>query len=124
MPVSRLVPTPARACRTLAPMVGAIAAGNCIMLKPGSYSPACSHTISRLVQRYLDPDCVKVAEGDRAVTNALLEERFDKICFTGSGYVGQLVLEKAAKHLTPCILELGGSCRQQGRDVKAAAPWV
>jgi acyl-CoA reductase-like NAD-dependent aldehyde dehydrogenase len=93
---------------TLAPMVGAIAAGNCIMLKPGSYSPACSHTLSRLVQRYLDPECVKVAEGDRAVTNALLDQRFDKICFTGSGYVGQLVLEKAAKHLTPCILELGG----------------
>lgn len=78
------------------------------MIKPGSYAPACSHTISRLVQKYLDPECVKVAEGDRAVTTALLDERFDKICFTGSGFVGKIVLQAAAKHLTPCLLELGG----------------
>lgn len=93
---------------SLAPMVGAIAAGNCVLCKPGSYAPACSHTISRLVHKYLDRACIRVAEGDRAVTAALLDERFDKICFTGSGFVGKLVLEKAAKHLTPCILELGG----------------
>ena len=89
-------------------MVGAIAAGNCVMVKPGSYAPACSHAIARLVHAYLDQSCVRVAEGDRAVTTALLDERFDKICFTGSGYVGKLILEKAAKHLTPCLLELGG----------------
>jgi aldehyde dehydrogenase (NAD+) len=78
------------------------------MIKPGAYSPVCSHTISRLVQKYLDPDCFRVAEGDRSVTSALLEQRFDKICFTGSGFVGKLVLAAAAKHLTPCMLELGG----------------
>ena len=60
------------------------------------------------MQKYLDGECIKVAEGDRAVTNALLEERFDKICFTGSGYVGKMILQAAAKHFTPCMLELGG----------------
>lgn len=79
-----------------------------MVLKPGAYAPVCSHTISRLVQKYLDPECIKVAEGDRTVTAALLEQRFDKICFTGSGFVGKLVLSAAAKHLTPCLLELGG----------------
>jgi aldehyde dehydrogenase (NAD+) len=76
---------------TLAPVVGAIAGGNCVMIKPGSYAPASSHAISRLVQKYLDPSCIKVAEGDRAVTTQLLEQRFDKICFTGSGFVGKIV---------------------------------
>jgi len=79
-----------------------------VMVKPGAYAPASSHTLSRLIQKYLDPECIKVAEGDRAVTGALLEQRYDKICFTGSGFVGKIVLESAAKHLTPCILELGG----------------
>jgi len=78
------------------------------MIKPGSYAPASSHAISRLVQKYLDGECIKVAEGGRKVTGQLLEERYDKICFTGSGFVGKIVLEAAAKHLTPCILELGG----------------
>ena len=56
----------------------------------------------------MDPSCVAVAEGDRTVTTALLENRFDKICFTGSGYVGKIVAAAAAKQLTPCLLELGG----------------
>ena len=56
----------------------------------------------------MDPSCVAVAEGDRTVTAALLENRFDKICFTGSGYVGKIVAAAAAKQLTPCLLELGG----------------
>ena len=92
---------------TFAPLVGALAGGNCIMIKPGAYAPASSHTISRLVQKYLDNDCVKVAEGDRTVTGVILEQRFDKICFTGSGFVGKIVLQAAAKHLTPCMLEVG-----------------
>ena len=56
----------------------------------------------------MDTSCVAVAEGDRTVTAALLENRFDKICFTGSGYVGKIVAAAAAKQLTPCLLELGG----------------
>ena len=64
--------------------------GNCALLKPGSYAPATSHVISRLVQQYLDPAAIVVAEGDREVTTALLDQRFDKIFFTGSGFVGIL----------------------------------
>jgi len=91
-----------------APLVGAIAGGNCALLKPGSYAPATSHVISRLVQQYLDPAAIVVAEGDREVTTALLDQRFDKIFFTGSGFVGKIILQAAAKHFTPCLLELGG----------------
>lgn len=64
---------------TFAPLVGAIAGGNCVMIKPGSYAPASSHAISRLVQKYLDGECIKVAEGGRKVTGQLLEERYDKV---------------------------------------------
>jgi len=93
---------------TLGPVVGAIAGGNCVVIKPGAYARASSHSIARLLLKHMDPTCVAVAEGDRTVTAALLEQRFDKICFTGSGYVGKIVAEAAAKHLTPCLLELGG----------------
>mmetsp|Transcript_1860 Transcript_1860/g.2130 ORF Transcript_1860/g.2130 Transcript_1860/m.2130 type:complete len:536 (+) Transcript_1860:121-1728(+) len=93
---------------SLAPMVGAIAAGNCIIMKPGSYAKASSNAMARLVNKYLDPDCIRVVEGNRKVTGALLEEKFDKIFFTGSGYVGRIIATAAAKHLTPCALELGG----------------
>ena len=93
---------------TMAPLVAAIAAGNCVMVKPGSFAQHTSHALSRLIQRYLDPECIKVAEGDKDVTTALLEERWDKIAFTGSAYVGRIVAQAAAKHLTPCLLELGG----------------
>jgi len=93
---------------TLGPVVGAIAGGNCVVIKPGAYARASSHSIARLVLKYMDPSSVAVAEGDRTVTAALLENRFDKICFTGSGYVGKIVAAAAAKQLTPCLLELGG----------------
>ncbi len=93
---------------TLAPVVGALAAGNCVVIKPGSYAVESSHVISRLVSKYMDPKVVRVAEGDRKVTSALLSEHFDHIFFTGSGFVGKIVAEAAAKHLTPVVLELGG----------------
>ena len=92
----------------LAPLVGAIAGGNCVLLKPGSYAVNTSHCIARLFNKYMDTDCIRVAEGDRKVTSAILDQAFDKIFFTGSGYVGKIVAAAAAKHLTPCILELGG----------------
>ena len=91
---------------TLAPVVGALAAGNCVVIKPGSYAVESSHTISRLVAKYMDPKVVRVAEGDRKVTAALLKEYFDHIFFTGSGFVGKIVAEAAAKNLTPVVLEL------------------
>merc|ERR1711972_1243833 len=93
---------------TLAPVVGAIAGGNCILIRPGSYSVQTSHAICRLVDKYLDKECIRVAEGDRHLTAKILQERFDLIVFTGSEFVGKVVAEAAAKHLTPTILELGG----------------
>eukprot|EP01065_Artemidia_motanka_P015357 TRINITY_DN191_c0_g1_i1.p1 TRINITY_DN191_c0_g1~~TRINITY_DN191_c0_g1_i1.p1 ORF type:complete len:535 (+),score=213.34 TRINITY_DN191_c0_g1_i1:69-1673(+) len=93
---------------TLAPVVGALAGGNCVLIRPGSYAVETSHAICRLVDRYLDKECVKVAEGDRHLTTKILEHKFDTIFYTGSGFVGKIVAEAAAKHLTPCVLELGG----------------
>merc|ERR1712159_8951 len=64
--------------------------------------------MAELIPRYMDQNCIKCVEGNRHVTTALLEQKFDMIFFTGSPYVGRIVAEAAAKHLTPCVLELGG----------------
>eukprot|EP00756_Hemistasia_phaeocysticola_P031040 Hpha_TRINITY_DN16327_c0_g1::TRINITY_DN16327_c0_g1_i3::g.59555::m.59555/K00128/ALDH; aldehyde dehydrogenase (NAD+) len=93
---------------TLAPVVGALAGGNCVVIRPGSYAVETSHAICRLVDRYMDKEAVRVAEGDRHMTTKILEQKFDTIFFTGSGFVGKLVAQAAAKHLTPTVLELGG----------------
>ncbi|MFN8037510.1 MAG: aldehyde dehydrogenase family protein [Acidimicrobiia bacterium] len=92
----------------LTPLVGAIAAGNCVVLKPSELAPATSTTLARLVPQYLDPECVAVVEGAVPETQALLAERWDHILYTGNGTVGRVVMEAAAKHLTPVTLELGG----------------
>lgn len=93
---------------TFSPLVGAIAAGNCAVIKPGSYAPETSHAMARLITRYMDKDAIMVCEGNRDLTDALLNERFDCIFYTGSGYVGKIVAKAAAEHLCPVILELGG----------------
>jgi acyl-CoA reductase-like NAD-dependent aldehyde dehydrogenase len=92
----------------LQPLVGAIAAGNCAVVKPSEVSANSSATIARLLPRYLDKDCYKVFEGDVSATITLLEEKFDYIFATGSIAVGRSVMAAAAKHLTPVTLELGG----------------
>ncbi len=92
----------------LSPMVGAIAAGNCVIGKPSEVAPHTSAVIARLVPQYLDQDCIAIVEGAVAETTALLAERFDHIFYTGNGRVGRVVMEAAAKHLTPITLELGG----------------
>ena len=92
----------------LAPLVGAVAAGNCAVLKPSEHTPACSALLARLVPEYLDPDAVAVVEGDGQTTQTLLDQAFDHCFFTGSPEVGKLVMAGAAKHLTPVTLELGG----------------
>ena len=92
----------------LAPLVAALAAGNCALLKPSELAPATSAVVAELVPRYLDPEAVIVIEGGVAVTTDLLSHPFDHILFTGSTRVGQVVMEAAAKHLTPVTLELGG----------------
>lgn len=91
-----------------APLVAAIAAGNCAVLKPSELAPATSALIAELVPRYLDASCFSVVEGAVEETTALLRERFDHILYTGGGHVGRIVMTAAAKHLTPVTLELGG----------------
>ena len=90
------------------PLVGALAAGNCCMVKPSAYSPATSAVIKRILEEIFDPEYVTVVEGGRQENQALLEQRFDYIFFTGGVTVGKQVMEKAARHLTPVTLELGG----------------
>lgn len=93
---------------SLAPLIGALSAGNCAVLKPSAYTPASSHALAELVAASLPPELVTVVEGGREENTALLEEHFDYIFFTGSPEVGRFVMEKAARHLTPVTLELGG----------------
>ncbi|WP_151478687.1 aldehyde dehydrogenase family protein [Streptomyces albicerus] len=92
----------------LAPMVGALAAGNAVVAKPSELAPATSAILARLLPRYLDSDAVAVVEGGIPETTALLAERFDHIFYTGNGTVGRIVMTAAAQHLTPVTLELGG----------------
>jgi len=92
----------------LSPLVGALAAGNCVVVKPAPYAPHTSHALTELLCKYMDNKAIKVVEGDRHVTDALLKERFDTIFFTGSGFVGKIVAKAAAEHLCPVVLELGG----------------
>ena len=93
---------------TMEPLVGAVAAGNCCMVKPSAYSPAVSEVVSMLVEEVFDPGHVSCVLGGRAENTALLDQRFDYIFFTGGTKVGRLVMEKASAHLTPVSLEMGG----------------
>lgn len=93
---------------TLAPLIGAIAAGNCCVLKPSKDAPAVSRMIRRIMEEAFPPGFVAVVEGGREENQKLLSEKFDHIFFTGSKAVGKVVMEKAAVHLTPVTLELGG----------------
>ncbi len=93
---------------SLAPVAGALAAGNAVVLSPSEQAPAISRTLAQLVPAYLDSSAVRVVEGGIPETTELLEQRWDHIFYTGNGAVGRIVLEAAAKHLTPVTLELGG----------------
>ena len=93
---------------SLAPIVGAIAAGNCAVLKPSELAPASSAALARCIGEFLDPDAIAVVEGAVEETQALLAQRWDKIFYTGNGRVGRIVMAAAAEHLTPVTLELGG----------------
>jgi aldehyde dehydrogenase (NAD+) len=92
----------------LGPLVGALAAGNCAVLKPSEITAHTSGVLARLVPRYLDPEAVALVEGAVPETTALLGERFDHIFYTGNGRVARVVMEAAARNLTPVTLELGG----------------
>jgi len=92
----------------ISPLVGAIAAGNCAVLKPSEISTHTSSAIANLIQKTFDPAYIAVVEGDADTSKALLAEKFDHIFFTGGTAIGKIVMEAAAKHLTPVTLELGG----------------
>jgi aldehyde dehydrogenase (NAD+) len=93
---------------TLGPAVGAIAAGNTVVLKPSEIAPASADLMAELVPRYLDSDAIAVVEGDGAVSQELIAQGFDRVFFTGGTEIGRKVYEGAAPHLTPVTLELGG----------------
>jgi aldehyde dehydrogenase (NAD+) len=93
---------------TLGPAVGAIAAGNAMVLKPSEVAPASSALMAELVPRYLDSDAITVVEGDGAVSQELIAQGLDRVLFTGGAEIGRKVYEGAARHLTPVTLELGG----------------
>lgn len=93
---------------SLAPLVAAVAAGNCAVIKPSELAPATSALLARLLPRYVDPDAVRVVEGDADLTQQLLAAGFDHVLFTGGTEVGKKIMAAAAPTLTPVTLELGG----------------
>jgi len=90
------------------PLLGAISAGNCVLVKPSEISVHTSNLLAELIPKYLDEECVAVVEGGVPETTALLKLKFDHIFYTGNGTVGKIVMRAAAEHLTPVTLELGG----------------
>lgn len=93
---------------TLNPLISAIAAGNCAVVKPSAYAAHVSHTLAQMLEDAFPPHYVAVVEGGRQENSALLEQKFDTIFFTGSVAVGKAVMEAASRNLTPVTLELGG----------------
>lgn len=92
----------------LAPLIGAIAAGCTAVLKPSELTPSCAMVVKELVETRLDPNAFAVVNGAIPETNALMDEKWDKVFFTGSSQVGTIIAKKAAETLTPVCLELGG----------------
>ncbi len=106
------------------PAVGAIAAGNTVIIKPSAYAPSVSRVIKKMVEDTCNKRYVAVVEGGRKENAELLEQRFDYIFFTGSVNVGKIVMEKASRYLTPVTLELGGKSPcivDDARSLKLAA---
>lgn len=93
---------------TVAPLVGAISAGNVAVLKPSESTVNVAATVEKIVEEVFDPGHVAVIQGDAEISQELLSQQWDKIFFTGSTRVGKIVLQAAAKYITPVVLELGG----------------
>jgi aldehyde dehydrogenase (NAD+) len=111
----------------LAPLVSALAAGNAAVVKPSELTPATAELLARLVAEALPADLVRVVLGGVEVAQALLEQPFDHIFFTGSPAVGRKVMQAAARHLTPVTLELGGKSPVivgTDADLAQAARWI
>ena len=111
----------------MCPLVGAVAAGNCAVMKPSEISSHTSAALAAILPRYLDPDAFAVVEGAIPETTELLAQRFDHILYTGNEHVGRIVMTAAAKHLTPVTLELGGKSPclvDRSADIEVAATRV
>ena len=109
---------------TLGPLISAVAAGNCVVIKPSELTPNSSACMKRILAGLFDEDEVAVIEGDAAVATSLLQLKFDHIFFTGSPGVGKVVMKAAAEHLTSVTLELGGKSPvfvDRSADLKKAA---
>ena len=108
----------------LNPLVGAISAGCTAVLKPSPYTPNVARVIEQMITATFDEKYIAVVQGNRDVNTSLLEQRYDIIFFTGSPSLGRIVMQAAAKHLTPVVLELGGKSPcivDKGANVKIAA---
>ncbi|MCX2740278.1 aldehyde dehydrogenase [Pontibacter anaerobius] len=92
----------------LNPLIGAMAAGNCAIVKPSELTPHTSEVVAKMIQNNFDDSYVATVQGGVSTTQHLLQQRFDYIFFTGSTQVGKIVMKAAAEHLTPVTLELGG----------------
>ena len=90
------------------PLIGALSAGNGVVLKPAEYSRNTSRVIAEMITEHFAPDHISIFTGGREINEALLQERYDYIFFTGSPALGKVIMERAAKNLTPVTLELGG----------------
>lgn len=106
------------------PLIGAIAAGNCAVVKPSELTPHTSQIVKEIIESVFNPNYVSVVLGEQDVTSDLLQQKFDFIFFTGSTRVGQIVYEAASKQLIPVALELGGKSPtiiDKTADLKVAA---
>lgn len=93
---------------SIAPVIGAIAAGNTVIIKPSEFAPHTSNVIAKMIGEFFEESYLAVVEGDVEVNQTLLTHKFDYIFFTGSTNVGKIVMRAASEHLTPVTLELGG----------------
>jgi aldehyde dehydrogenase (NAD+) len=94
----------------MAPLISAIAAGNCVVVKPSEHAPATAALLREMLSESFDPSQVMTFLGGAEVARSLLDERFDYVFYTGNGRVAREIMESCAKHVTPLTLELGGKC--------------
>lgn len=109
---------------TICPLAGAIAAGNTVVLKPSENAPNVAVVLQKIVEGYLDPSCYAVVQGAIPETTALMNQKWDKIFYTGGAPVGTIIAKKAAETLTPVTLELGGknpAIVTKNADIRLAA---
>lgn len=95
---------------TISPLIGAIAAGNTVIIKPSEYSKNTTLVLDKIISKYFDENYIKLVKGGKKENQLLLKQKFDYIFFTGSTSVGKVVMKMASNNLTPVTLELGGKC--------------